>query len=85
MLEGQNRIMKDHASDNLPQLTMKSSLPTDYQYDSLNNLNGEVSWNKAYDATSKMDLLAVPSSPVDELKALPAFKSTRINSTVEIK
>ena len=85
MLEGQNSIMKDHARDNLPQLTMKSSLPTDYQYESLNNLNTEVSWNKTYDATSKMDLLAVPSSPVDELKAPPSFKSTRINSTVEIK
>ena len=34
-------------------------------------------------AISKMDLLTVPASPVEELVA--PFKSTRINSVVEIR
>lgn len=80
---GPTHIMKDFASDNIPQLTVKSSLPANYEYP--NSLNPELSSTKSGEETSKMDLLAVPSSPVDELEAPPSFKSTRINSTVEFK
>ena len=80
---GPTHIMKDFASDNITQLTVKSSLPANYEYP--NSLNPELSSNNFGEETSKMDLLTVPSSPVDELKAPPSFKSTRINSTVEFK
>lgn len=82
--EGHYNIIKDYASDNLPQLAVKSSLPSDYQYDSITQ-NSDLNWSKTCETKIKMDLLAVPSSPVDELNAPPCFKTARINSTVEFK
>ena len=85
LIGGHTHITKDFASDNLPQLTVKSSLPTNYEYPSTNSLNLELSSSKSGDENFKMDLLTVPSSPVEELTAPPSFKPARINSTVEFK
>ena len=79
-----NVISKESASENMKQSTAITPLHHSLRY-SNPDLPAMTTFSEstANKAISKMDLLTVPASPVEELVA--PFKSTRINSVVEIR